>query len=188
MLLEEIKDFEWYNDPQNVRFVEEGMLIEAKPHTDFWQNVDYNFSKDNGHLFAKAVDGDFIVNVVCSFPLIKDNAQCGLMVRSNKLNWIKVGLYSPDSSLPQLGIVSSNQGSSDWSIIDLPTDCRKIWFRIRRRGKDFVIWYSEDGEKFKQIRMLHLPKSDNILSTGAYACSPGNESFEFVLQEINIQT
>ena len=188
MLLENIKDFNWYNDPQNVRFVEEGMLVEAKAHTDFWQNIDYNFSKDDGHFFAKDVDGDFVMSAICSFPIIKASAQCGIMIRSDNLNWIKAGLYSPDSNLPQLGVVSANQGSSDWSVIELPTDCRKIWLRLRRRGKDFVIWYSQDGERFKQIRMLHLPKSDNIISAGAYTCSPGNESFEFVLQEISIQS
>lgn len=188
MLLENIKDFNWYNDPQNVRFVEEGMLIEAKAHTDFWQNSDCNFAKDDGHLFAKSIEGDFILTVVCSFPGIKANAQCGLMARSDKQNWIKAGLYSPQADIPQLGVVSANQGSSDWSIVDLPPECKQIWLRLRRRGKDFIIWYSLDGENFRQVRMLHLPKIDNIISAGAFTCSPGNESFEFILQNIDIQT
>ena len=187
MLLENIKDFNWYNDPQNVRFVEEGMLIEAKAHTDFWQNIDCNFAKDDGHLFAKSIEGDFILTVVCSFPGIKANAQCGLMARSDKQNWIKAGLYSPQVDIPQLGVVSANQGSSDWSGVYLPQDSRKLWLRLRRRGKDFVIYYSLDGDAFKQIRMLHLSKAANILDIGAYGCAPGSESFEFVLQEIDIK-
>lgn len=188
MLLENIRDFDWYNDPQNVRFVEEGMLIETKPHSDFWQNIDYNFAKDDGHLFAKTVEGDFILTVVCSFPVIKENAQCGLMVRSNAANWIKAGLYSTNVDSPQIGVVSANHGSSDWSLVDLPVDCRKIWLRLRRRGKDFVVWYSLDGSAFKQIRLSHLPKAETLMDIGAFACSPGDESFEAIFQEIDINT
>ena len=43
MILETIKNFDWYNEPQNVRFIEEGLLIEAMPQTDFWQNADSRF-------------------------------------------------------------------------------------------------------------------------------------------------
>ena len=151
MILENIKDFNWYNDPQNVRFVNNGMLIETRPRTDFWQNIDSHFQKDNGHLFAQ--------------------------------NW---GLLSPSFVMPQLGVVSANQGSCDWSAVELPLECRKIWLRLSRRSKDFVIMYSLNGNNFHQIRMLHLPKVSDVAAVGAYACSPGEESFECVLEEIEL--
>ena len=168
MLLENIRDFEWYNDPQNVRFVEEGMLIETKPHTDFWQNVDCSFVKDDGHFFFKQVGGDFVLSVSCSFPVVKEKA--------------------PNADVPQIGVVSSNQGASDWSIVDIPSECRKLWLKLRRRGKDFVVWYSLDGNDFKQIRLSHLPKTGDIIDIGAYACSPGNTEFESIFREIEIKT
>lgn len=188
MLLENIRDFEWYNDPQNVRFVEEGMLIETKPHTDFWQNVDCSFVKDDGHFFFKQVGGDFVLSVSCSFPVVKEKAQCGLMIRSDQHNWIKAGLYSTNADVPQIGVVNSNQGASDWSIVDIPSECRKLWLKLRRRSKDFVVWYSLDGNDFKQIRLSHLPKTGDIIDIGAYACSPGNTEFESIFREIEIKT
>lgn len=187
MILENIKDFIWYNDPQNVRFVEEGMLIETRPQTDFWQNTDGGFQKDNGHLFAKDCAGNFILVVKCSFPVIKNSAQCGLMFRSDAQNWIKAGLLSPNLVAPQLGIISANQGSCDWSATDLPLDCHTLWLRLSRRGKDFVIMYSLTGDNFRQVRMLHLPKVSDIAAVGAYACSPGEDSFECVWEEIILE-
>ena len=186
MILENIKDFNWYNDPQNVRFVEEGMLIETRPRTDFWQNIDCRFQKDDGHLFAKKISGDFVLTVKWSFPLVKNSAQCGLMFRSDAQNWIKAGLLSPNFITPQIGVVSANQGSSDWSVGNLPEDCHEIWLRLRRRGKDFVVMSSIDGADFRQIRMLHLPKISDIADVGAYACSPDKESFECVLEELEL--
>ena len=39
MLLDSLRYFSWYNEPDNVRFVENGMQIETKPQSDFWQNT-----------------------------------------------------------------------------------------------------------------------------------------------------
>ena len=51
MILENIKDFEWLNEPENVIFADKEMKIIAKKETDFWQSKHHNFFKDNGHLF-----------------------------------------------------------------------------------------------------------------------------------------
>lgn len=187
MILENIKDFDWYNEPENVRFIEEGLLIEAAPQTDFWQNSDSGFYKDNGHLFAENRLGNFDLCAKWHFMKIKDSAQCGIMVRSDAANWIKAGLLSPNPYHPQIGVVVANQGASDWSVTDIPEGTKDLWFQIKRRGRDFVVFYSLDGEKFNQIRMAHLPKTANETKAGAYACSPKNESFECVLEQIDIQ-
>lgn len=188
MILETIKNFDWYNEPQNVRFIEEGLLIEATPQTDFWQNADSRFYKDDGQLFSENRQGNFILSAKWHFSKIKDSAQCGIMVRSDAANWIKVGLLSPNPYKPQIGVVVANQGASDWSSVSLPEDVSDLWFQIRRRNKDFVVFYSLDGKIFSQIRMTHLPKVDEIIKAGAYVCSPKEETFECILEEIGIQS
>ena len=47
MRLDALKDFEWYNEPENVRFSDLGMVVNCKPKTDFWQSAHHNFKKDN---------------------------------------------------------------------------------------------------------------------------------------------
>lgn len=187
MILENIKDFDWYNEPENVRFIEEGLLIEAAPHTDFWQNADNCFYKDNGHLFAEDRQGNFDLSAKWHFMKIKDSAQCGIMVRSDASNWIKAGLLSSNPYQPQIGVVVANQGASDWSVVDIPEGVNDLWFQIKRRGKDFVVFYSLDGERFNRIRISHLPKAADGIKAGAYACSPKSERFECVLEQIDIQ-
>lgn len=188
MLLENIKGFEWLNEPQNVGFIEEGLLITAQSQTDFWQNTDYNFFKDDGHLFAQKKGENFVLTCKWYFPMIKDSAQCGAMVRVDDQNWVKAGILSPNPYKPQIGVVVANQGSSDWSVVELSEEVKSIWFRIRRHKNDFVVFYSLDGVRFNQIRMLHLPKCKGVVAAGAYACSPKKEIFECVLEEIEIQS
>ena len=187
MLIEQIRNFDWYNEPLDFNLIEEGLLITAAPQTDFWQNVDNGFSKDNGHLFFQRKSGDFALVVKWHFSLIKDSAQCGIMVRSDVQNWIKAGLLSQNPYKPQIGVVVAALGSSDWSIVDLPNTCKDLWFKLRRRGKDFVIWYSLDGQDFKQIRMIHLSKALPAIDVGAYTCSPKEERFECLLEQIEIR-
>ncbi len=186
MILDNVKDFSWYNDPLNVRFVEEGMLIEAAPRTDFWQNSDINFHKDNGHIFARATEGDFMSSCGWCFPSVKEGGQCGIIVRGDSQNWIKAGLMPTADNLVQIGVVVSNQGSCDWSIVNLPSDCRKLWFKLRRRGQDFVVLYSLDGNVYVQARMVHHSRIPSLSDVGGFVCSSKSESFESILTDIAV--
>ena len=52
MLLDALRDFTWYNEPHNVRFIEEGMIVEVAEQTDFWQSA--------AHIFIGITDTFFI--------------------------------------------------------------------------------------------------------------------------------
>ena len=49
MHFEALENFEWYNDPENVRFENDAMIIYARQGTDFWQTVHLGLKKDDGH-------------------------------------------------------------------------------------------------------------------------------------------
>jgi len=187
MILGNIREFDWINEPENVSFTESGLQITALPETDFWQNIDENFSKDSGHLFAVAQDSDFVLDCKWYFEKIKDSAQCGIMARVDERNWIKFGLLSPNVYLPQIGAIVANRGSSDWSMVEIPDNTQSLWFKLRRCKKDFICYYSLDGEKYHTIRMVHLPTADKSVRVGAYACSPKSDGFECVLEEIRLK-
>ena len=51
MILENLKNFEWYNEPANVTFGSHELEITAAEGTDFWQSKHHNFFKDDGHFF-----------------------------------------------------------------------------------------------------------------------------------------
>lgn len=54
MFLEQLRDFEWYNEPADVSFDERGMRVLSRARTDFWQSLHHRFSKDDGHFFSRA--------------------------------------------------------------------------------------------------------------------------------------
>ena len=60
MLLEQLRDFEWLNEPEDVSFSEEGMSVTAKKESDFWQNTRKNVHADNGHFFFVRCEDLFI--------------------------------------------------------------------------------------------------------------------------------
>lgn len=43
MILENLKNFEWYNEPANVVFGSHELEIVAAEGTDFWQSAHHNF-------------------------------------------------------------------------------------------------------------------------------------------------
>lgn len=186
MILENIRDFDWINEPANVCFTENGMQITTWPGTDFWQNIDNHFSKDDGHFFFRHTQGDFIIEAQWFFERIKDAAQCGIMIRFDERNWIKLGLLSQNIYSPQLGVIVANKGSCDWSIIDLPEKTNSIRLKIKKCGRDFVSYYLND-QKYQVVRMTHLPLISDELKVGVYACSPKEDGFECVLEELNLQ-
>ena len=187
MLLEQIKNFNWVNEPQNVEFIEKGLLITTKPHTDFWQNSAFNISKNDGHFFAGIKEGDFTLSAKWFFERAIASAQCGLLVSSDTKNWIKAGILSINDNLPQIGVVVSNNGACDWSVINLNKDTKTVYFKIKRKMANFIIFYSLDGSNYEQIRLINHLHMRRVLDVGAYACSPKEDSFDCILEEINIE-
>lgn len=184
MLLDSLKHYSWYNEPSNVRFVEEGMLVETMPQTDFWQAAHRGFRKDDGHFFYTEKLGNFEMLLNWHFSAAVSSDQCGLMVRADSRNWAKIGFLSPDMTVPQIGCVVTADGFSDWSSHCLPEAGCDYWFRVIRRGGDFLFFYSADGVKYHQCRLFHLEKAASDVKAGAYCCSPQNHRFECILQNI----
>lgn len=186
MLLDALKDFSWYNEPENVRFTEDGMQVEVRGGTDFWQNAPHNFHKDDGHFFFVRQENDFTLTLRWHAEALRSYAQCGIMVRSDNLNWAKAGILSPSSSQPQLGSIVTNCGCSDWASMPLADYPADVWYRLRCRDGDFIIDYSLDGNDFSQLRLFRLINNQTEIKAGAYACSPRANGFYCTLRYLDI--
>ena len=186
MLLDVLKDFEWYNEPENVRFNDAGMVIDTRAKTDFWQSTHHNFHKDDGHFFFTRIERDFELVVKWSFEKACLFDQCGLMLRVDERNWFKVSLMSEDASRPKLGSSLTNFGYSDWAVVSLDSPLNEIWYKLRRNGGDYIAYYSLDGIVYNQLRLFHLINDNGELKAGAYACAPRRDDFECVLEVLDI--
>jgi len=169
--------FSWLNRPRQQPKVENGRLhLTTDPNTDFWQGTHYGFRPDNGHCLLTEVTHDFSLTVRTEFIPKNKYDQCGLFVRGNRGNWIKVSTEYENDRHSRLGSVVTNYGWSDWATTDVSSSVESRWYRIQSsengRGKDFLIESSEDGNSWNQLRISHLHRYFDRLSVGIYACSP----------------
>lgn len=94
MLLEALRDFEWYNEAADVAFGERGVRVTAAPQTDFWQDAVRGYHRDSGHFFFARRRGAFVMTVCWRFGIPVDFAQCGLMGRVDENHWFKISVMS----------------------------------------------------------------------------------------------
>lgn len=181
MLLDFLREFEWLNDPFNVRFDEAGMNVTSFENTDFWQALHHNIQKDNGHFFFTRKQGDFSFSAKWRFDKINPFDQCGIMVRQDNRNWFKISIMSE-----KLGTVATTRGYSDWAMQDIPEGTKEIWYKIRKVKGDYYAFFSVDGEKFHQTRLFTFPSESAEVKAGAYICTPNKTPFTAVLSDIEI--
>ena len=184
MLLDSLKDFEWYNEPRDVSFDEQGMHVVAFDGTDFWQNTNSRIYKDNGHFFFAKKNGDFVLKIKWKFRESSSFEQCGAMIRFDARNWMKISVLNDGTKGSKLGSVVTNAGFSDLAVFNVDKDAREVWYKIKRTNKDFSVFCSLDGKKFVQVRMFSFVNSHDEIKVGAFICSPTNREFYAVLEQI----
>jgi len=185
MKLENLIDFEWFNEPQNVNFADKEIKIVADQKTDFWQALHHQIKKDNAHLFYKTVSGDFSLNIQWRFEDASHFKQCGVMVRIDERNWFKASILAKDENNPEIGSCLTVGGYSDWAGTKLENMPTTLFYKIERKGDDFICFYSLDGQKYIRLRQFYLRGVEPEIKVGAYIASPQKEGFEAVLDDIS---
>lgn len=169
-------NFHWFHAPARYQ-VGNGLEIHTDAITDFWQKTHYGFQRDDGHCLFTTLSGNFSMTTHVEFQPQEKYDQCGLMVRGDMDNWIKVSTEYENDNHSRLGSVVTNLGFSDWATQDIPSDNRQMWYRISKNGGDFLLESSFDGKEWFQLRIAHLHKHFEQLEIGVYACSPIGKDF-----------
>lgn len=185
MKLENLKQFDWLNEPLNVMLTGAGLKITALPKTDFWQSKHHDFAKDDGHFFYTLPNDNFCCTLKWHFDTAQNYNQCGLMLRFNAENWFKISIMSLDDEHQEIATCVTSHGVSDWAGSQLTTTIEQLWYKLRRNGDDFVAFYSLDGINYIRLRQFYLPQQNNPCQMGAYICSPSDAGFVATLEEIN---
>lgn len=178
-------DFYWFNEPQKVEFAN-GLVMITKANTDFWQETHYGFHRDDGHCLLTRLEGDFALSTQVTFTPKTQYDQCGLIVRLDAANWIKLSTEYENETTSRLGSVVTNLGFSDWATQDINPTIREVWYRISKRGSDFLLESSFDGQRWQQMRIAHLHRQLSTIEAGLYACSPLGEAFHCRFQWLTI--
>ena len=192
----------WVYEPSISSVTPISVSITTDPATDFWQRSYYGFCNDNAPALQIKSEDNFSFTAKVSFDYKAKFDQCGLIIYLDSDNWFKASIEYENDQFSRLGSVVTNLGYSDWASSDIPLP-NEVWYRLSRRGPDFLIESSFDGVNFKQMRIFHLHKlgittaemgkcspslsANAIVNFGVYACSPLNSSFTAKFTDMNLE-
>lgn len=192
----------WIFEPKVSEVNPKSVSITTDPETDFWQRSYYGFRNDNAPALQIDSKENFTFTTKVSFDYQAKFDQCGLIIYLDSENWFKASIEYENEEFSRLGSVVTNFGYSDWATSDIPLP-KSIWYRLSRRGPDFLIESSFDGVVFKQMRIFHLHKlgetteemgksnpplpGGNVVSFGVYACSPLKSSFTAKFTDMKLE-
>ncbi len=182
------QNFKWTRQPKDFKTEGGKVYITTLPHTDLWQRTYYHFRNDNAPVFQMETDEKFF-----SFIVKTDFSgshqrfdQCGVVLYLDSENWIKGSVEYENDEFQHLGSVVTNHGYSDWATTEIPASVKVMWYRLSRREDDYCIECSEDGKRFKQMRVCHLHEGSGRIRFGIYACSPEESSFTAVFSDMQL--
>ena len=183
----------WLNQPKEFQVTESSVSLATEPETDFWQRSYYGFRNDNAPAYLFESDENITFTVKADFQYKELFDQSGVVIYTDSDNWFKASIEYENKDFARLGSVVTNNGYSDWATTNIKP-VNFIWYRLSRRGPDFLIESSFDGSNFSQMRIFHLhdlgtttPEmgrmnpplaSDRSIRFGVYACSPTDSSFK----------
>ena len=182
-----VKKLEWTREPEAFQITPEKIEITTKPNTDLWQRTYYHFRNDNAPVLQMRTEEKFFsFTVKTSFDSKHRFDQCGVVIYLDSENWLKGSIEYENEEFQHLGSVVTNLGYSDWATTEIPASVKSIWYRLSRREDDYCIECSEDGKRFRQMRVCHLWKGDGEVRFGIYACSPEESSFQATFTDLEL--
>ena len=172
-------EMRWTREPAVYDVKPDRIEITTEPGTDLWQRTYYHFRNDNAPVLQMETEEQFFSFIVKTDFTSSHHRfdQCGVVVYLDSENWLKGSIEYENESFQHLGSVVTNHGYSDWATTEIPADIKSMWYRLSRREDDFCIECSEDGTRFRQMRICHLHKGNGKIRFGIYACSPEDSSF-----------
>ena len=181
------KQLQWTREPKAYTIADDKITITTQPGTDLWQRTYYHFRNDNAPVLQMTTNEQFFSFVVkTQFASHHRFDQCGIVMYLDSDNWIKASIEYENDEFQHLGSVVTNNGYSDWATTEIPASIKSMWYRLSRREDDFCIECSEDGVRFRQMRVCHMWQAKGPVRFGIYACSPEESSFQATFTDMQV--
>ena len=183
-----MESFRWTREPKSFLTENGTVSITTAPHTDLWQRTYYHFRNDNAPVLQMESSEKFFSFIVkTSFAESHQRFdQCGIVMYLDSENWLKASVEYENEAYQHLGSVVTNHGYSDWATTEIPASVKSMWYRLSRREDDYCIECSEDGVRWKQMRICHMLEGAGAVRFGIYACSPEESSFTAVFSDMRL--
>ena len=177
----------WTREPESFQITENKIEIITRPHTDLWQRTYYHFRNDNAPVLQMETEEKYFSFVVKTHFESKHRFdQCGIVIYLDSENWLKGSIEYENETFQHLDSVVTNNGYSDWAMTEIDASVKSMWYRLSRREDDYCIECSEDGVRFKQMRVCHMWHGKDTIRFGVYACSPEASSFKATFTDMEM--
>lgn len=172
---------QWLNEP--VQWSEEpGFLtVTADAGTDFWRTTNYGYIRDDGHLYAQALAGDFDLSMRLRGAYADQYDQAGAMVRVDERHWLKTGIEYFDGRI-RFSTVVTNEHSS-WVMAELPAGTGELRLLLTRRGDAVEVRYAAGGEPVLAA-IAYLPPGEAL--AGAMCAAPEGGGFQVTFHDLTV--
>ena len=182
------KAFRWIREPKTYKIEENRIEITTEPHTDLWQRTYYHFRNDNAPVLQMETEEKYFSFIVKTEFTDSHHRfdQCGIVMYLDSENWVKGSIEYENEQFQHLGSVVTNHGYSDWATTEISAGVKSMWYRLSRREDDYCIECSEDGSRFRQMRICHMWNGAGKIKFGVYACSPERSSFKAVFTDMKL--
>ncbi len=187
---DELGAFQWLNKPVAVEFSEGTMSVTAPEKSDFFINPENDEVSASAPLFYKEIEGDFVATALVK-PDFRDQWNAGaLMVHIDDVNWIKFAFESSDATGKSIVSVVTRGVSDDANGVRLEA-FDKVWLRLIRKGNNFAMHWSSDGETYVMARLAQMADAQRV-KVGLEAQSPvgpavTHEFLYFSIEEKTVQ-
>ena len=183
----DVSQLRWTREPADYSVCAHRIEMVTKPHTDLWQRTYYHFRNDNAPVLQLETEEQFFsFTVKTQYESKRRFDQCGIALYLDSENWLKASVEFENENLQHLGSVVTNGGYSDWATTEIDAGIKTMWYRLSRREADYRIECSEDGKRFRQLRICHMQAGGGRIRFGLYACSPEDSSFKAVFTHMEL--
>lgn len=175
----------WINKPEEYDVNKERVTFQVLPKTDFWQVTHYGFSRTDGNCYVAEVEGDICFTVKVKMNYMSEFDQCGVIVYGDDENFAKLCVENQLSKKNKLGSVVTKSKSSDWATQSFG-EGDTIFYRVSKRGINYLFEYSEDGISYDQMRLFDIPNFERTF-IGIFGASPLGEGFEAIFSHMTFE-
>ena len=170
-----LERMQWFNEPESWSIKNNQLSMQVTPQSDYWRISHYGFTVDDAPFLYTTRGGEFEVKVKIAGDYKVRFDQAGLMLRTDKENYIKAGIEFVDGKYNISCVVTHH--TSDWSVITLDKSVDFIWIKAVRRLDAVEIFYSFDDKNYVMMRNCHLADNTPVM-VGMMAACPDGKGFE----------
>jgi regulation of enolase protein 1 (concanavalin A-like superfamily) len=178
----DVTGWQWLNEPKSWS-AGDALTVHTDKDTDFWRTTHYGFIRDNGHVLAREVSGDFTLRTRFAGGYTHQYDQAGAMLRIDAENWIKTGVEYVDGQ--QQASVVVTRGLSDWSVTPIAA-AEQVSIEIERSGDTVTVRYGVDGdEPTTMLRLAYYPPAVPTLA-GVMCASPDGPGYTVAFDRLEL--